>query len=143
MTAPKDTLIRRSLRRFTLGSGPLKRRSDRVQAIARVTVVFSFLLASPIAVGVATATTTHLQSVASGQAAERTLVRAVLVEDATVPEGSTGTDGGPPVARVPVAAVWSLPGGEGGQASRINSAFVLSILTLSKTHINSSFKNPI
>src|SRR3712207_2320343 len=56
MTVERDTLARRSLRRFTLGSGPLKRRSDRVQVAGRIVVVLSFLLAPLLAVVVSTAT---------------------------------------------------------------------------------------
>jgi hypothetical protein len=111
MTAPKDTLIRRSLRRFVLGSGPLKRRSDRLQAFGRFAVVLSFLVAPPLAVAAATATTAHLESVAAVEAAERSLVRAVLVEDAPGPAGMSSAHGDYSVSAVPVAAVWSVPGG--------------------------------
>jgi hypothetical protein len=70
--------------------------------------VVAFLAAPPLAVALATATTTHLQSVAAEQAAERSLVQAVLLADAPAAEG-TGVDGSP-ATRVPVAAEWSLPG---------------------------------
>src|SRR4051794_11138022 len=111
MIAPKESVLRRSLRRFTLGSGPLKRGSDRVQLVGRLLVVLSFLLAPPLAVGTTTRATAHLQTVAAGQAAERSPVRAVLLEDAP----GTGTrspyyaDGGSsnPATR----AVWPVPGG--------------------------------
>jgi hypothetical protein len=111
MTAPKDTLIRRALRRFVLGSGPLKRRSDRLQAIGRFAVVLSFLVAPPLAVAAATATMVHLQSVAAAEEAERSLVRAVMLEDAPSPAGTSSAHGDPSVTRVPVTAVWSVPGG--------------------------------
>jgi hypothetical protein len=111
MTAPRNTLIRRSLRRFTLGSGPLKRRSDRVQVIGRFVVVLSFLVAPPLAVVAATATTTHLQAVADAEAAERSRTRVVLLEDAPVPTHQSSSYGPYAVAPVPVRAVWSVPAG--------------------------------
>jgi hypothetical protein len=112
MTAPKDGLIRRSMRRFTLGSGPLKRRSDRAQVIGRLVVVLSFLVAPPLAVAAATATTVHLQAVAAAEAAERSRTRAVLLEDATARRRmATDYSGGSPSMAVPVQAVWPVPGG--------------------------------
>jgi len=110
VSASKDTPIRRSLRRFTLGSGPLKRRSDRVQMVARFVVVLSFLLAPPLAVLAATATTTHLQAVADAEAADRTRTRAVLLEGARAPRGDSG-DVASTVTPVQARAVWSVPGG--------------------------------
>jgi hypothetical protein len=111
MIAPKESVLRRSLRRFTLGSGPLKRGSDRVQLVGRLLVVLSFLLAPPLAVGTTTRATAHLQTVAAGQAAERSPVRAVLLEDAP----GTGTrstyyaDAGS--SNTATRAVWPVPGG--------------------------------
>jgi hypothetical protein len=93
VSAPKDTLIRRSLRRFTLGSGPLKRRSDRIQVIGRFLVALSLLAAPPLAVAAATATTAHLQTVADAEAAERSSTHAVLIEDAGLPQSSIGNEG--------------------------------------------------
>src|SRR3954453_19044110 len=114
MPVPKDTPIRRSLRRFTLGSGPLKRRSDRVQVIGRLLLALSFLIAPPLAVAVATATTAHLGAVAAAEAAERSRTVAVLLEDGPQPVRHSGEDAPPPVARGPVRAVWSVPGGTSG-----------------------------
>jgi hypothetical protein len=111
MTTPKDTLIRRALRRFALGSGPLKRRSDHVEAIGRFAVVLSFLVAPPLAVLATTTTTAHLQSVAAVEAADRSLVRAVLLDDAPGPAGMSSADGDYSVAAVPVPAVWSASDG--------------------------------
>lgn len=110
MSASKDTPIRRSLRRFTLGSGPLKRRSDRIQMVARFVVVLSFFLAPPLAVVAATATTTHLQAVADVEATDRTHTRAVLLEDAPDPRANSG-DFAAVVVPVQARAVWSVPGG--------------------------------
>src|SRR5688500_19217144 len=105
MTAPKHTLIRRSLRRFTLGSGPLKRRSDRVQVIGRFVVVLSFLVAPPLAVVAATAPNTHLQAVADAEAAERSRTRPDLLQDAPTPTHEGSSYGPYAVARVPARAV--------------------------------------
>jgi hypothetical protein len=111
MTAPRQTVLRRSLRRFLLGSGPLKRGSDRVQLLGRLLVVLAFLLAPPLAVGTATSTTAHLQTVAAAQAAERSTLVAVLLEDvpATTAQGAGYGDG--MSGRVAARAAWSLPGG--------------------------------
>jgi hypothetical protein len=111
MSAPKDTLIRRSLRRFTLGSGPLKRRSDRIQAIGRFLVALSFLVAPPLAVATVTATTAHLQSVADAEAGERSSTRAVLLEDAGPPHRDISGEGSPSVVSVQARAMWTGPDG--------------------------------
>lgn len=109
MTGPKDGLFRRALRRFTLGGGPLKRRSDRIQVIGRVVVALSFLLAPPLAVAAATATTAHLQSVADAESADRSRTRVVVLEDAAAPPGTGTTEyADPPVQ---VRATWALPDG--------------------------------
>jgi hypothetical protein len=109
MTAAKNTPIRRSLRRFTLGSGPIKRRSDRVQLVARVVVVLSFLLAPPLAVAVATGASAHLQAVADAETAELSRTSAVLLENA--PTLADGND-----FSVLVLASWVLPAGTPGQS---------------------------
>jgi hypothetical protein len=111
MTAPKDPLIRRSLRRFTFGSGPLKRRSDRLQVVGRFVVALSFLIAPALAVAAATATTAHLEVIAEAEAAERSRTHAVLLEDAPAPKHEIGSYGPHSVTPVPVRAVWSMPGG--------------------------------
>ena len=111
MSAPKNGVIRRSLRRFLLGSGPLKRRSDRMQVIGRFVVAVSLLLAPPLAVVATTATTTQLQAVADAEAAERSRVRAVLLEDAPVITHTSGDYSSYSDDRVHARAVWSLPDG--------------------------------
>jgi hypothetical protein len=85
MSAPKDTALRRSLRRVTLGGGPLKRRSDRIQVLGRSAVALSLLLTPPLAVAVASATTGHLEAVAETEAAERSRTSARLLADAGAP----------------------------------------------------------
>jgi hypothetical protein len=111
MSASKDTLMRRSLRRFTFGSGPLKRRSDRIQALGRLAVVLSFLLAPPLAVASATAMTAHLQSVADAEAAERSSTEAVLLEDAGPAPHDINGEGGAFLQLVQVRATWPGPDG--------------------------------
>jgi hypothetical protein len=111
MTAPKDTLIRRSLYRFILGSGPLKRRSDRVQAVGRFVVALSFLIAPLLTVAVANATTAHLHAVADAEAAERSRTRVILLETAPAPPRESSSYGPYSVMHVPARAVWSVPGG--------------------------------
>lgn len=109
MSTRRDSWPRRSLRRLLLGSGPLKRRSDRVQMLARLVVVLAFLAAPSVAVIVANATKSHLEGVATAQAAERHHVRAVLLEDAVRPPLATYYEGAPP--QVTARAAWTAPGG--------------------------------
>jgi len=109
-SAPKNTRLRRSLRRFTFGSGPLKRRSDRLQVLGRLVVVLSFLLAPPLAVGTANLAATHLQAVAASEAADRSRTRAVVLTDAPSPARISG-EYSVTLATVPVPAVWAAPGG--------------------------------
>src|SRR5215211_2322951 len=111
MRAPEDGAIRRSLRRFRLGRGPLKRRSDRIQVFGRFVVVLAFLISPPIAVAVTSAMTVHLQEVAETEAAERSSTSATLLDDADVLVGNQSdyVD----VANRPVRtrAAWTAPDG--------------------------------
>jgi hypothetical protein len=81
MTRSTDSRLRYAVRRFTLGSGPLKRGCDRVQMVARLLVVLAFLGAPPLAVFAATGTARHLEHLAAAEAADRHRVRAVVVAD--------------------------------------------------------------
>ena len=51
-----------AIRRFTSGSGPLERNSDRVETLARVVLTSVLLSAVAIALGVATASHTQGRS---------------------------------------------------------------------------------
>jgi hypothetical protein len=82
LPAGRVSWARRWLRRFALGSGPLKRRSDRIQVLGRVLVALSVVLAPCVAVAVGTAATGHYDAVAAAQRAERSETTAVLLEDA-------------------------------------------------------------
>lgn len=95
---------RRVVRRFTLGSGPLKRTSDRLQVLSRSMVAVLLLAAVPIALAVGLATRSDLARTAARQAAERHEVTATLLTDAPPPIG-------PPTADVPETAVWTGPRG--------------------------------
>ncbi|RFU19681.1 Rv1733c family protein [Geodermatophilus marinus] len=112
MAAQHESFARRSLRRCTLGSGPLRRRSDRVQVVGRLVVVLSFLVAPVAAVAASTATAAHLHAVAAAEAAERFRARAVVLEEAPGPahprDGAYGT---PPGTVVPVRVAWTAPDG--------------------------------
>ena len=96
------------LRRFTLGSGPLKRTSDRFQFLARVLLVCSLATAVPVALVVAS--TTRAQALVEGaaQAQVRHQVDAELVEDPPLLTGVDDTSRRPARA----SAVWSGPLGE-------------------------------
>jgi len=96
--------VRRARRWFLFGSGPLKRRSDRVQVAGRVVVVLSLLAAVPLAVVAAGLTRTRLDAVATAQAAERHEVRAVVLADrlVVVEHGEVVQEGAPShIARHP------------------------------------------
>jgi hypothetical protein len=109
MSEPRDTHLRRLLRRWTLGSGPLRRRSDRVQALGRLLVVLSFLVAPLLAVAASSATAAHLRTTAAAEAAERSRTRAVLLEDAATPSGGAHDGAAPTTVRT--RATWPVPGG--------------------------------
>jgi len=109
MRTPTDSALRRSLRWFTLGSGPLKRGSDRLQVVGRFVVVLALLAAPPLAVAATTVTTGQLEAQAAAEAVERSRVDAVLLEDA--PDAADSGHGGQAPAKVPARAVWPVPGG--------------------------------
>ncbi|MGY1673312.1 Rv1733c family protein [Geodermatophilus sp. SYSU D00710] len=111
MTARLDALVRRSLRRLVLGSGPLRRPSDRVQAVGRLAVVASLLVAPLLAVAASTATSAHLTAVAAAEAADRSHTRAVLLEQAPSRVERDDAYGAAPALAVPVRAAWPDAGG--------------------------------
>jgi hypothetical protein len=83
---------REALRRFTLGSGPLKRGSDRLQFLARVLLALLLLTSVPVSLAVATATYTDGLAEAADQATNRHRTTAVLLEDASASsDGSAGS----------------------------------------------------
>jgi hypothetical protein len=110
VSASTDSRFHTAIRRFTLGSGPLKRRSDRLQMLARLVVVLAFLAAPPLAVLAATKTTTSLEEVAATQAAERQQTTAMSLEDTPGPAGGAVTDSGARI-KVAVPAHWTTHSG--------------------------------
>jgi hypothetical protein len=72
------------LRRFTMGSGPLKRISDRLQFLARLLLVCSLAAAIPVALVVASVVHAQALSEAATQSLERHQVDAELVADPPV-----------------------------------------------------------
>ena len=109
MTTPRHGRFRRAVRGFTLGSGPLKRRSDRLQMIARVVVVLAVAASPALAVAAATSTTANLESVATSEAADRHQGRALVLADA--PEDTDGRAEYPPVLTVTTTGQWTTPDG--------------------------------
>ncbi|MGY1605030.1 Rv1733c family protein [Geodermatophilus sp. SYSU D00815] len=91
-------------RRFTLGSGPLKRASDRVEFLSRVVLVLALLAALPAGLVVGGRASATMHAVAAEQAAERHRVSATLLSDAEA-------DDGPATPDVPTAATWLGPDG--------------------------------
>ena len=99
---------RELLRRFALGSGPLKRGSDRLQFVARLVLVGLIVaLAVPIGLAVGTAVHASDRTAAMEQAASRHRTTALLLADASDPVPSSPDDWHPPRARVE----WNYPGG--------------------------------
>jgi len=94
-------------RRFTLGSGPLKRLSDRLQFLARLLLLCSLVAALPMSVSVGTATLAQARAEAAAQAESRFEVSAQLLEDA--PFRVDASDSAPPKLRA--RAMWVSPGG--------------------------------
>ena len=72
----------RVVRRLTLGSGPLKRTSDRIEVLSRLMLAILLVLAAPVALAAVTATATDLRATAQQQSASRNQAVAVLLEDA-------------------------------------------------------------
>jgi hypothetical protein len=97
--APARTLRRR----FTLGSGPLKRTSDRVEFASRVVLLVALVLAAPVGLLAGAAGYTSLQATAEQEADTRFPVTATLLADAARPEAG-GAD-------APAEAFWTAPDG--------------------------------
>jgi len=90
-------------RRFALGSGPLKRTSDRVEFASRVLLALALLLAVPLGLLAGAVAHTAVAAVEQQQAAARTAETAILLADAA--------DGGSGDISVPTSALWSAPDG--------------------------------
>jgi hypothetical protein len=92
-------------RRFTLGSGPLKRTSDRVEFVSRVVLALALLLAVPLGLLAGAMAHTAVAALEQQQAATRTAATATLLADAA--------DGRPGDLSVPTSALWTAPDGAG------------------------------
>lgn len=96
--------LRRGLRLVTLGSGPLKRRSDRLEFAWRILLTLVLLLALPIAVAGGRSVGTGLAATAQLQASTRTPERATLLSDAPAQPAADRVD-------VTTSATWLGPDG--------------------------------
>ncbi|HEV7210570.1 MAG TPA: hypothetical protein VGN47_02525 [Blastococcus sp.] len=85
-----------------LGSGPLKRGSDRLQVVVRLLLLAVFLMGVPVALAVGTAAHSQISAEATAQAASRFRVTARLTENALLT--ADGTSGS-------AAATWTGPSG--------------------------------
>jgi hypothetical protein len=81
-------------RRFTLGSGPLKRTSDRLQHLGRILLVCGLLFGVAVALAVATGGYTNGVAKSVAQSAARHQVTAQLTQDARPPEVEASTVSG-------------------------------------------------
>lgn len=98
-------MTRHAIRRLLLGSGPLKRTSDRLHALSRLVVLAALLAAAPVGLAVGGTVAGLLHGVAQTQAAERTERTATLLDDAPV---ASSADGGDVLAR----GQWQGPHGQ-------------------------------
>lgn len=101
---------RRSVRWLLGGRGPLKRGTDRVEAVSRLVVLVLMLAAIPIALLVAGGVRSHLDGVAAAEAAARHPVAAHLLQDAAAPV--TTDPNADPNAPVPARVQWTTSSGE-------------------------------
>src|SRR3954466_15467577 len=81
--------VQRLLRWFALGSGPLKRGSDRLQVLARVLLGITVLTALPFPLAVVTASYSQGKIVAAAAAAERHRTTATLLTDAVTSDDTS------------------------------------------------------
>jgi hypothetical protein len=126
----KGLTTRRALRRFALGSGPLKRTSDRLEHLARILLVLILLMGVAVALAVATAHYTSARTETAAQAADRHRASAELLEDERARGDGAGTL--PGVSGAP--AVWTdssgverrgvIPVPEGAQAGSTVSIWI-------------------
>ncbi len=108
---------RRLFRRFALGSGPLKRGTDRLQFVARVLLLVTVLTAIPVALAVVTADYSQGRATAAAPAAERHQVTATLLVDAAAsrdaahPDAATAKVTWTPPSGTAREGVLAVPGG--------------------------------
>jgi hypothetical protein len=97
------------MRRLVLGSGPLKRWSDRVQMLARLLLGAAVAAAVPLGLLAGSAVTAELHATAQQDAASRFPARATLLADARAPATSGTYESAP--STVATNATWAGPGG--------------------------------
>ncbi|GAA4733851.1 hypothetical protein GCM10023328_11730 [Modestobacter marinus] len=102
--ADQPGAARRALRRAALGSGPLKRRSDRIELASRLLTAVALVLAVPVALVVGIAVGADTAALARERAAAASQQEAVLLADAAGPDGSG-------MFTAPVRATWPAPDG--------------------------------
>jgi hypothetical protein len=90
-------------RRFTLGSGPLKRTSDRLEFLSRVALALALLVAVPVGLLAGAAAYVDVSATAQQQADTRSPETATLLLDAP--------DSGTAEISVPTSATWTTPDG--------------------------------
>ncbi len=95
-----------TVRRLLLGSGPLKRGTDRAELLLRVLTLGALLLLAPAGMAVGSTVHGHMHVEADRQLAEYTEVQARLLTEPVADAGQLSTD------LVRVEARWYTPGGE-------------------------------
>jgi hypothetical protein len=98
--------VRRALRRLSLGAGPLKRGSDRVELLSRLVCAVVLVLALPVALTVGAVVHADAEQQAGRETATRHQQVAVLLDHAASPGGAdTGA------LRVATPGTWRAPDG--------------------------------
>lgn len=95
-----------TVRRLLLGSGPLKRGTDRAELLLRVLTLGALLLLAPAGMAVGSTVHAQLHVEADRQLSEHTQVQARLLTEPVPEAGQLGTD------LVRVEARWYAPGGD-------------------------------
>lgn len=101
--------MRSLVRRFLLGHGPLKRRSDRLQALSRLLLLAAVVATVPVAVATGTTLAASLHTTADRQAADRHQQVATLLADAPAVDQATAE--APADGQVLALATWAAPDG--------------------------------
>jgi hypothetical protein len=97
---------RRVVRWFLVGTGPLARRTDRVERAFRWLLVLAVLATVPVALPISSALQHRAVAQAARQAATRHAVHAVVLTDPQVPDASS------PDVVVPTAVGWTTATGK-------------------------------
>jgi hypothetical protein len=107
--------LTRLRRRHGLVRSPLRRRTDRIEAVVTAALALLAVAVVPVAVTVGLGSYERGMAEAQATSAQRTQVSAILEQDAAAQYAPFGDRGVPPPASA--RAHWQLPGGQQGTAT--------------------------